>query len=277
MKISSVFTAFLIIAAAALVGFPLFLSPESRSLLVIRGSTTLYPSIRPCVDHFLEQHPGMRITLTAEGSGSGIAALLDDQADIAMSSRPLRPEEESLIETRHLEIERYPLGQDGIAIIVHPKNPIEDVALSDLHGMYTGAISSWAEIGGRKDMMIPISRDVSSGTYVVFRNYVLQSQDIATAVQLVPSNEAMVHAVADDERAVGYIGLGYLNDRVKAVAVNGIHPEPHLIATGEYPLSRELFLFARKESDELKDAFLDFVLGGEGQKIIDHEYTLYTQ
>ena len=277
MKTYNVLIVLFIIAVVILVGLPLFLAQEDKNHLVIKGSTTVYPLIQHCVDHFLEEHPEACITVSAEGSGSGIAALLDNNADIAMSSRPLRTEEQQFIINKGLDIAQYHIGEDGIAIIVHPKNDIVGLSLAELRAIYTGGITDWSDIGGSSGMIVPISRDITSGTYVVFRDQVLQTKDAATSVQLVPSNDTMVLAVAGNQKAIGYIGLSYITDKVKALPIDGIHPEPKNVATGEYPLSRALFLFAPKESFALRDAFLGFVLSVEGKRIITDDYIISLQ
>ncbi|RZB30019.1 MAG: phosphate transport system substrate-binding protein [Desulfobacteraceae bacterium Eth-SRB1] len=271
MKTRAIWIIISVVAAAGIINLPLFFNDEQNNRLDIKGSTTVCPIIMRCLDLFKKDYSEALITVTKSGSGSGIAALLDGTADIAMSSRPLTEKEKSIIAEKGLKIDRIVIGLDGIAIIVHAQNPIDQISIKQLRDIYTGKITDWKELGCTPGKIIPVSRDVSSGTFVIFGKKILGSEKLRPDVQLVPSNRVMVQSVAANKESIGYAGLGYVDKSVKALAVNGCHTDPTTIKSGKYPLSRELFLFTRDDFSELKKNFLEFVLSPEGQRIVREE------
>ena len=271
MKTKAIWIIISVVAAAGIINLPLFFDGEQNNRLDIKGSTTVCPIIMRCLDLFKKDYSEALITVTKSGSGSGIAALLDGTADIAMSSRPLTEKEENIITEKGLKIDRIVIGLDGIAIIVHAQNPIDQISIKQLRDIYTGKIADWKELGCAPGKIIPVSRDVSSGTFVIFGKKILGSEKLRPDVQLVPSNRVMVQSVAANKESIGYAGLGYVDKSVKALAIDGCHPGPTTIKSGKYPLSRELFLFIRDDFSELKKRFLEFVLGPEGQRVVNEE------
>ena len=270
MKTKAIWIIISVVAAAGIINLPLFFDGE-QNRLSIKGSTTVCPIIVRCLDLFKKNYSEALITVTKNGSGSGIAALLDGTADIAMSSRPLTEKEENIITEKGLKIDRIVIGLDGIAIIVHAQNPIDQISIKQLRDIYTGKIANWKELGCAPGKIIPVSRDVSSGTFVIFGKKILGSEKLRPDVRLVPSNRVMVQSVAANKESIGYAGLGYVDKSVKALAINGCHPGPTTIKSRKYPLSRELFLFIGDDFSELKKRFLEFVLGPEGQRVVNEE------
>lgn len=258
-------------AIALLITLPLFLGGKKDASLVIKGSTTVFPIINKCVEAFKRTYPNALIRVSPCGSGAGIAALIDGTADIAMSSRPLLIGEERVVVNRGLTIERYVIGRDGIAVIVNPQNLLNHISIDQLCDIYSGKTLDWKELDNPPGIIVPISRDLSSGTFGTLSEKVLGAKKLRADAQLIPSNQSMVQSVAANKNAIGYIGLGYVDESIKVLAVEGFHPERRIVKSGKYPLSRDLFLFTRGNDSDVQRRFLHFVFGSEGQRIVQNE------
>jgi phosphate transport system substrate-binding protein len=237
--------------------------------LVIKGSTTVLPIAQKAAEAYMKQNPDVKISLSGGGSGNGIKALIDGSTDIANASRFIKDKEVSLA----VERGRYPVpfavAYDCIVPVVHPSNNLKNLSLTHLKRIYMGEVKNWKEVGGPDSPVVVISRDTSSGTYEVWHKLVLKKERVFPGALLQASNGAVVQAVAKNKNAIGYIGLGYLSDEVKALKVNDVTGSPETTLNGTYPISRPLYMFTPgwPEGDALN--FINFVLNPEkGQKYV---------
>jgi len=160
---------------------------------------------------------------------------------------------------------------DGIAVIVNPSNNISALTRKQVRDMFTGAVNDWSEVGGSGGKIVAISRDSSSGTYEAFGELALEKKKVRPDALMQASNQAVASAVAKTPGAVGYVGLGYITDSVKAVTIDGVTASKETVLSNKYPLSRPLFMYTNGEPKGAVKAFLDYVLSEEGQKIVDEE------
>ena len=239
--------------------------------LVIQGSTTVLPIAQKCAEVFMRNHPEANISVRGGGSGTGIAALIDGICDIADSSRPIKKKEILKAEEKEVNPEPYVVAMDGIAVIVHSSNHVDKLTLGQIKDIYTGKISNWNQLGGRRQKIVVISRDVASGTYECFSKLALKKERVRPEALLQASNMAVAQTVKRTEGAVGYVGLGYLSPEVKALAVNGVIPSVGTVRSGSYPISRPLFMYTDGAPKGLTKDFIDFVLSWEGQGIVEEE------
>jgi phosphate transport system substrate-binding protein len=237
--------------------------------LVIKGSTTVLPIAQKTAEVYMKQNPDVKISISGGGSGNGIKALIDGSTDIANASRFIKDKEVALA----VERGRYPVpfavAYDCIIPVVHPSNNVKNLSLTHLKRIYMGEVKNWKEVGGPDSPVVVISRDTSSGTYEVWHKLVLKKERVFPGALLQASNGAVVQAVAKNKNAIGYIGLGYLSDEVKAVKVNNITGSPESTLNGTYPISRPLYMFTPgwPKGDALN--FINFVLNPEkGQKYV---------
>jgi phosphate transport system substrate-binding protein len=237
--------------------------------IVIKGSTTVLPIAQKVAEAYMKANPDVRISLSGDGSGNGIKALIDGSTDIADSSRFIKDKEVKLA----VEKGRYPVpfavAYDCIVPVVHPSNPMSNLSMDQLKAIYRGEIKNWKEIGGPDRKMVVISRDTSSGTYEVWESKVMNKERVYPGALLQASNGAVVQAVSKNKNAVGYIGLGYLDASVKALTVNGIKGSEETTLNGTYPISRPLYMFTAgwPTGDTLN--FINFVLNPQkGQKYV---------
>ena len=164
----------------ALFFFGLMTTPiyAESSRLVIQGSTTVLPIAQKCAEVFMQRHPEADISVRGGGSGTGIAALIDGICDIADSSRPMKKKEILKAKAKGINPEPHVVSMDGIAVIVHPSNPVDKLSLSQIKDIYTGQVSNWSQLGGRSQKVVVVSRDVASGTFECFNKMSLKNQKV---------------------------------------------------------------------------------------------------
>lgn len=245
-------------------------APFYAAKLVIKGSDTLGAKFVPqLAEIFNAQRAGdaqdrVSVEIAAEGSATGIASVLDGTADIAMLSRNLRLDEITEAESRGLKLKTIEVARDAIVVIVNSENPISQLQLRELEGIFTGDIRNWAALSNLPEPISAYTRNSSSGSYVAFQQLAMSSRDYGNRIQRMASNEQIAHEVSGNTGSIGYVSLANANSPgVRALAVNGIAP-----TNLEYPLSRPLYFLidARKES-ELRDRFIQTALSEKGQAL----------
>lgn len=245
--------------------------------VTIKGSDTIVHLVSDWAEVYLERHPEADVAVSGGGSGAGIKAFINGTTDIAAASRDVNEEEEESA-ARNGRVPRIvPVALDGIAVIVNPRNPIDELTIEQLRKLYTGAYANWSEVGGPDAVPVVLSRESSSGTYAFFQEHVLRKQDYAAQVRLMPATAGIIQAVSQDRWAIGYVGLGYATGagkRVKVVKVKAdpgapaVTPSEETIRTGAYAIARPLVLVTLEMPPTHVQAFVDFALSDEGQQIV---------
>jgi phosphate transport system substrate-binding protein len=244
---------------------------KEKTTLQIEGSTTVGPIADEFTAAFKTLHPEVTITLKKTGSGDGIAALIDGRCQIATSSRFLKPEEFKKAAEKGVMPVAYAIAMDGVCIVVHPSNPVKALTTEQVKAVYAGKITNWKELGGADMSIVVISRDTSSGTYESFTHFVMGKEKMSDKVEYVSSNPQAHSRVSTTEGAIAYVGLGFVDEKVKALKMNGVAPSRKTIQSGQYPFSRPLFLFTNgyPELRSAVHAFCTFYLTEKGQEIIE--------
>lgn len=257
-------------AAVAVSGCALLASPVFADQISVNGSTTVLPIMQAATEAYTEANPGTTFSVAGTGSGNGIRASIDGMADIGMSSRWIKDSEVQQAHDNGVYIVPFAVAHDGIVPVVHPDNPVQDLTAEQLRGIYNGSITNWSEVGGDDKRIVSISRDSSSGTYGVWVDIALKGDRVSPATQLLPSNGAIVQAVSSNRNAIGYIGIGYMNDTLKPVTLDGVEASHTTISNGSWPIARTLWIFTNNwpKGETLK--FINFVLHPEqGQKAVE--------
>ncbi len=239
--------------------------------VVVNGSTTVLPIGQAAAEAFIKENPGVNISIADGGSGNGIAALIDRTAQIAMSSREMTKEEIDRALSKGVKPVEFRIAMDAVTPIIHPSNPVNNLSIDQLSLIYQGMIRNWNVVGGENLQIVVISRDTSSGTYETWQEKVLGSQRLSPRAQLQASNGAVAEAVSINRHAIGYVGMGYVNSRVKALSVNGIPASVKTARNGAYPLTRYLYFYTEGRPKGAAAAFVKFVMGVEGQKVVRQE------
>ena len=238
-------------------------SRSTESGFIVAGSTSVQPYAEILAEEYMIMHPGAAIDIQGGGSSAGITAAKSGIANLGMSSRHLNDDEKSL-----WSIE---IAKDGLGVIVHPSNSIENLTLDQIRRIYSGEIKNWSEIGGTDSKIHIITREEGSGTRSAFAELVMEKTEITSKAIVQDSNGAVKQLVKDDENAIGYISLGLVDKNVKALHLEGVAANQENILNGSYSLSRPfLFVSLSPPTGETKQ-FLDYVLSTEGQKMLSDE------
>lgn len=254
----------MVVAALAMTGC----SRQEPQKVVIKGSTTVLPIAQKAQEAFLAIHEDVTISLQGTGSGDGIKSIIEGTCDIANASRAMKDKEVEAAKAAGLNIKEVTVAYDMIVPVVHPSNPINEITTDQLKAIYMGEIKNWSELGGADAEIVVISRDTSSGTYEVWESKVMNKENVTADALLQASNGAVANAVSQNDKAIGYVGVGFLSDSVKGLTTNGVAPDKKNVS--QFPISRPLFMYVNEDkmSDAAK-AYIDFVLSAEGQKLAE--------
>jgi phosphate transport system substrate-binding protein len=240
--------------------------------ITLKGSDTMVRLGQRWAEEYMKTHTSVTVQVSGGGSGTGIAALLNSGTDICQASRDMKPQEYADAESRKIKPYKVAMALDGVAVFLHEANPVGELTLEQLRGIYTGSITNWKEVGGPAHIIVLYGRENNSGTYAYFKEHVLKNDDYAEATQTLPGTAAVVSAVAQDKYGIGYGGIAW-DKGVKALAVKkdektpGVAPSTETVINGTYPISRELYwIFNGAPTGAVKD-FTNWALSTDGQKL----------
>lgn len=238
------------------------------------GSDTMVSLAQVWAEAFHRLRPRVSVPVSGGGSGVGIAALLNGYADVALASRPMRPPEWAEARRRGLSPQERVVGWDGLALIVHPENPVRAVTLAQAADLFSGRTAGWQAPGAPAQPVVVITRESTSGTQEFFRAAVMGSAAVTPGALKLPSSQFIHDTVARTPGAVGYVGLAYVTPAVRPLAVARtageapVLPSPAAVAAGRYPLRRPLLMYtARPPAGALSD-WVEFVTGPAGQQLL---------
>jgi phosphate transport system substrate-binding protein len=253
-----------ILAAAVLVlAGMLSACHRGQTGLSVVGSTSVEPFAEALAEEFMARRPGEKIFVQGGGSSAGIQAVRTGAADVGMSSRNLMETEKDLI--------ALPIIYDAIAVIVHRDNPVRNLSPDQIRKIFSSEITRWNEVGGNDHPITLVTREEGSGTREAFQNMVMGEKEISLRALVQDSNGAIRQVVGDDRYAVGYISLGLVNDRVRALQVDGIDASVDNVQRRRYKIVRPfLFVFRRPPQGVAKE-FLDYILSLDGQTLLVQE------
>jgi len=237
--------------------------------ITMKGSTTILPIAQKIADAYMSRSSDVKISVSGSGSGDGIKALKKGEADIANSSRFLKDSEiEKAVDDKMYPVP-FAIAYDCIVPIVHPSNPVTDLTIQQLKDIYRGRITNWRQVGGPDNRIKVISRNKSSGTYDVWENEVMNEKEIIRAALLKASNGDVVQAVSVNKDAIGYVAIGYVDNSVKGLTVNGVRASAETALDGSFPISRPLYMFTNGWPAGETLNFINFVLSPDnGQKYV---------
>ncbi len=254
--------------------------------ITVKGSDTLVVLGQRWAEEYMKINPGTTIQVTGGGSGVGIAALVNGTTDLANASRAIKGKEIDKAKSAGYYPEEFRVAIDSLAFVVHKDNPVNELTLKQLMGIYTGKINDWSEVGGNPGAIVRYSRESSSGTYQFVKEFVLKNADFAADAQTLPGTSAVVNAVTKDPASIGYGGVGYFTHQdglkvlsvkkdAKSTAVNPLKADGSVDFEAAwnktYPVWRYLYMYAGvRPKGEIK-AYLDWIMSEEGQKHVANE------
>ena len=231
--------------------------------MCIAGSTSVQPFAEKLAEVYMQQRPGMRIDVQGGGSSAGIFAAQQGAANLGASSRELVPAEKNLHEIA--------IAWDGIAVIVHPSNPLKNLSLQQLRQLFQGQITNWQDLGLPAHAIDLITREEGSGTREAFEHMVMGKTEFTSSALVQDSNGSVREIVAGDPSSLGYISAGLVDERVKTVAIDGVLPTREDIKNQTYKLVRRFLLVSLVPPAGECKTFVDFVLGPQGQRLLEAE------
>ncbi len=250
---------------------------QGKSSITIKGSDTMVILAQRWAEVYMGKNKDVSIQVTGGGSGTGIAALINNTTDLANASRPIKDKEKEKIEEGGRKLIEIPVALDALSVYVNSQNPLNEIDIETLKLIFTGQIQNWKELGWDDKKIKIYSRENNSGTYLYFKEHVLGNENFSPYAQYMPGTASLLNAVKKDKYGIGYGGIGYLKG-AKSLKVSSKKGEPAVEPTmenalsGKYPLSRYLYIYVT--DDKLKDPnikkYILWILSDEGQKIVDN-------
>jgi phosphate transport system substrate-binding protein len=252
---------------------------EISAIIENKGSDTLVNLALAWAEAYRGLAPDVRISVTGGGTGTGIAAMINGTVHIANASREMKPEEKNAAQANGIDPVEFTVARDAIAVVVNPRNPVNQLTLQNISDIYTGKITNWSSLGGEDRPIVLLSRESNSGTYVYFLECVIRmnkkKSDLLFSPEtlLMPSSEGISSEVRQNPNAIGYDGLGYVTKDMKTIAVAKEHTGPYVlpaIATvndGSYPVSRSLYMYTAGKPFGKTEEFMNWILT-DGQALV---------
>ncbi|MCL2812539.1 MAG: phosphate ABC transporter substrate-binding protein [Clostridia bacterium] len=231
--------------------------------VIVAGSTSVQPYAEVLAEEYALLHPESVVDVQGGGSSAGISAAVSGTADIGMSSRALHDSE--------LELWNVVIAKDGLAVIIHPDNPLQNLTLEQVRCIYAATISNWGELGGQEAEIHVIAREEGSGTRNAFEDLAMAKVEITPRAIVQDSNGAVRQLVSNDRNAIGFISLGLVDHTVKALELDGVAPTWDNVMGGNYTLYRPFIFVVAGEPTGLAKQFIDYTLSTEGQQLLMHE------
>ena len=238
-------------------------SNDGTVTITVSGSTSVGPLMEKIAEKYEEENSDVSIEINQTGSSAGIKDAMDGISDIGLSSRDLKGEEAS-------KVQSTVLAYDGVAVITNTSNPIKELTIEQIRDIFTGKITNWNQIGGNDSPIVVVSRETGSGTRTAFEEGVGYSEEeLVKTATISKGNGDVKTTVSTNENAIGFVSFEYLDDAISAINVNGIKPTAENVKAGSYVLSRP-FLAVTNEQYITEDTknLIDYITGKEGQQIV---------
>ena len=238
-------------------------SNEGKVTITVSGSTSVGPLMEKIAEKYEEENSDVSIEINQTGSSAGIKDAMDGISDIGLSSRDLKGEEAS-------KVQSTVLAYDGVAVITNTSNPVKELTIEQIRDIFTGKITNWNQIGGNDSPIVVVSRETGSGTRTAFEEGVGYSEEeLVKTATISKGNGDVKTTVSTNENAIGFVSFEYLDDAISAININGIKPTAENVKVGSYVLSRP-FLAVTNEQYITEDTknLIDYITGKEGQQIV---------
>ncbi|WP_292003065.1 phosphate ABC transporter substrate-binding protein [Chlorobium sp.] len=243
------------------------LSAAGKSI-VLDGSTTVGPLAKSFAAYFTKKY-GVRVTVSESGSGNGAKSLINKSCDIATMSRAMKAQELAAARKKGVNPLGHTVALDGIAMVVHPGNPVRNLTKAQIADIYKGRITNWNQVGGPNARIVVIQRESNSGTQEAFKELVMgKTAQISKTAETQSSNGAIKNRVSSTRSAIGFVGLGFVDRSVKPVAVNGVLPSPLTVRNSTYPVSRPLYMYTNGQPAGSLKKFIDLPKTPDGKRMI---------
>ncbi|SJZ30718.1 PstS family phosphate ABC transporter substrate-binding protein [Selenihalanaerobacter shriftii] len=251
---------------------------QEQTYVQVKGSDTIVNLAQTLAEDYMTENPDYSLAVTGGGSGTGIAALINDKIDIADASRAMKDKEVEQAKANGVKPYRFVIAMDGLSVIVNENSPVKELTIDEIGAIYRGEITNWKEVGGPDKEISLYGRQSNSGTFVYFRDNVLKG-DYSAHMKRMNGNAQIVEAIKADKSGIGYVGIGYVVKNGKVV--NGLNVlnvakdvnskaasplKPENVKTGAYPLARPLNQYTNGAPEGIVLDFIKYELSEEGQQ-----------
>jgi len=242
--------------------------PAQAETIVMDGSTTVGPIAKSFAAYFTK-NTGVQVSVSESGSGNGAKSLINGACDIANMSRPMKSKEADAAKAKGINAVEHIVALDGLSVVVHPSNYVAALKIEQIRDIYVGKVTNWSKVGGPNAKIVVIQRESNSGTQDSFRKLVVgKGNPVTKRAETQASNGAVKSRVASTPSAIGFIGLGFLDDSVKPLIVNGVAPSEETVKDGSYPVARPLFMYTDGEPTGNVKKFIDLPKTEDGKRMI---------
>lgn len=242
--------------------------PGEFATITIKGSDSMLKLTENLAEEYMKQNPGVSIYVYGGGTAEGIESLIKGDIDICTASRNLKPEEaKSLAEYYGTVGLFYLVAKDALCIYVNQYNPVKYFSLENLRKIFHCKVTDWSELGGKHQKIIPVIRNLNSGTHLYFKEHVLEGDNYCDDAIIKPTTADIIDYIEKNENAIGYGSIGYKGNVVYA-RIEGIEPSEENARNDTYPITRYLHFFTANVPKGTVKNFIDWVLSPEGQRIV---------
>ena len=243
--------------------------------ITVKGSDTLVILAQKWAEVYMSKNAETKIQVTGGGSGVGFAALQNKTTDLADASRKIKPAEiTACVKAFGKRPTEYKVALDGLSVYVNESNPLTELSIDQLEGIFTGRTKNWKDVGGNDAPIVIYSRENSSGTYEFFKEHVLKGKDFASSAQTMQGTAVLLQAVSKEKNGIGYGGAAY-GAGAKALKIKkdesspGIEAKEETVLNQSYPIWRYLYVYVNPELDKGEIAkYLNWIRSDDGQKLV---------
>lgn len=255
--------ALVLLSASLAVAAPLDSFKGQKGTLDIAGGTAHIPVMKKAAQAIMSANGDIRITVAGGGSGVGVQKVGEGLVQIGNTGRTLKDSEVS-----KYGLETFPFAIDGVAIAVNPANSVTSLTKAQIKDVFAGKITNWKELGGKDAPISLYVREDGSGTRETFEERALDKGTSVQTANVVNSNGAMKTAIAQDPNAIGYVGIGHLDNSIRGVTVDGMVPSQENAANGSYTITRLLYMNTKGKPQGLTALFIDYIYSEDGKEFI---------
>ncbi len=258
--------------------------PLEPVMIVQKGSDTMFELCLEMADGYHSHNKHVTVNVSGGGSGVGIKAFMNGSAQIAQSSRPMTAQELQDATISGMDVIELPIAIDGITIIAHGGNPVADLTVEELRGIFNGTYHNWSEVGGADLPIVLFGRHNTSGTYAFFKEHVLLNGGYSPSMIEEEGNTAIVNDVMSNAGGIGYVGLGYVSggSSVRVMTLQRDHSTPayspldeNAVVNGSYVLSRYLYFYIDGQPQGAMKDYLRWVISSDGGQAIAVQVGFY--
>lgn len=256
-----------------IISFVIFISGcsaniSNKNIVTISGSDTMFELTSKLAEEYMKDHSGISIKVDGGGTAAGIRQLIEGEIDICTASRNLTPEEAKALADYYGSLGLvFLIAKDALSIYLHPENPVENLTFEQLKKIYIGDVDNWKTVGGIDTLIQLVTRNPNSGTYLYFKDHILDAEEYGDNSIVIPTTREIVKYVEQNKNAIGYGGMGYTG-KIKHIKIDGVEPIEANVRNDTYPIIRYLHFFTSKiPGGEIK-RFIDWVLSPSGQSVV---------